>query len=111
MREPAYRSDWRSSPPAVKFAVCIGVTVRSQADMGINPRWRKHIRDAGGPKSAFVGAFRSARLQTGLQAFGPDEDCDLGRRQKSDKRPRRGGIGGGCGEPGRVNDDVLQFGG
>jgi len=37
------RSDGRSSPPAVKCAVCIGATVRSQADMGMKARCRKHI--------------------------------------------------------------------
>jgi hypothetical protein len=37
------RSDGRSSPPAVKCAVCIGATDRSQADMGIKARCRKHI--------------------------------------------------------------------
>src|SRR5262249_26804509 len=36
--------DGRSPPPAEKWAVCIGATAPSQADMGIKARWRKHFR-------------------------------------------------------------------
>jgi hypothetical protein len=43
MLDPACRSDWRSSPPAEKCAVCIGHTVRSQADMGMKVRCRKRF--------------------------------------------------------------------
>src|SRR5215472_17730142 len=39
MQSRAGRSDWRSSPPAEKWAVCIGATAASQADMGIKARW------------------------------------------------------------------------
>lgn len=43
IRGPAGRSDWRSSPPAEKWGVCIGATAPSQADMGIKARWRKRF--------------------------------------------------------------------
>jgi hypothetical protein len=43
MLNPACRSDWRSSPPAEKCALCIGHTVGSQADMGMKLRWRKRF--------------------------------------------------------------------
>jgi hypothetical protein len=43
MLDPACRSDWRSSPPAEKCAVCIGHTVGSQADMGMKVRCRKRF--------------------------------------------------------------------
>jgi hypothetical protein len=43
MLDPACRSDWRSSPPAVKCALCIGHSVRSQAVMGVKVPWRKRF--------------------------------------------------------------------
>jgi hypothetical protein len=54
--DQAGRSDWRSSPPAEKWAVCIGATVPSQADMGIKARWRKHFCLFYGESFRFPGA-------------------------------------------------------
>ncbi len=61
------RSDGRSSPPAVKCAVCIGATAASQADMGMKARWRKHIRALRGAKEPLARLAANAAITRSIR--------------------------------------------
>src|SRR5579863_3438492 len=91
------RTDGRSSPPAVKFAVCIGATARSQAYMAIN-------RD-GASTSAMPWHLRNGWLH----AFGADDPDHLRRRQKPDKVARCCVIRRPRGKSGGIRNEVAEF--
>src|SRR6516162_7993330 len=81
----AGRSDWRSSPPAEKWAVCIGAASPSQADMGIKARRRKHFR----PLRVIARSPRDQAIQCRFPLHAPHH----GRLKLAvARRPSEGGV-------------------